>query len=211
MYWSKDNASLLFQLRMEKDSLFQGVKAHSTLWSAIAKEMSGIIGLNITGEQCNNKFKSMKRAYIATVDHNKKTGSDPKTCPFFDEFNQILGSKASHHPQITMDSLAPTVAIASEESGSGLSDPSPPSTSPDTDDNSVRSSPPIKTKKSSQTSKVSQVQGKRKCPKDTIAHFFSEAEKRDKQNVELAEKMHSEKMVRFDRFLDIMAKLTDKQ
>ena len=99
MYWSKDNTSLLFQLRMEKDSLFKGVKAHSTLWSAIAKEMSGITGLNITGEQCNNKFKSMKRAYIATVDHNKKTGSEPKTCPFFDEFNQILGSEASHTPK----------------------------------------------------------------------------------------------------------------
>lgn len=53
---------------------FQSMKVHRTLWKSIQDKMTKE-GFAVTAKQCENKFKSLKRDYKATVDHNMKSGN----------------------------------------------------------------------------------------------------------------------------------------
>lgn len=112
--WSPQATSTLFHLRCALEKDFIGFKTHTVLWNKIAEDL-GKEGHKFTPNQCVNKFKSLKRDYRATVDHNSRTGNDKKTCLFFDEFNQMYGLKASTKPVFT---LASDDSQPSQKSGS---------------------------------------------------------------------------------------------
>ncbi|XP_021340226.1 uncharacterized protein LOC110441422 isoform X3 [Mizuhopecten yessoensis] len=61
-------------------------------------------GYKYTPTQCENKFKSLKREYRNTVDHNSKSGNDKKSCPFFSEFQELYGMNASTRPSVAISS-----------------------------------------------------------------------------------------------------------
>lgn len=42
--------------------------------------------------QCENKFKDLRRHYVAIKDHNAQTGVQPKTCKFFNEMEEVLSA-----------------------------------------------------------------------------------------------------------------------
>lgn len=61
-------------------------------------------GYYYTGAQLSNKWKSIKREYKSTVDHNLKSGNSRKTCKFFDQLNNIYDTKPSTKPACVLDS-----------------------------------------------------------------------------------------------------------
>ncbi|XP_033757861.1 uncharacterized protein LOC117340221 [Pecten maximus] len=102
--WSETEARLLLDTRIEMDSLFQGSTNHKTLWGRIAERML-LSNVRVNGDQCNNKFKAMKRDYRATKDHNEQSGNDKKRCRFYDEFDTVYGCKAGTRPTKTLASF----------------------------------------------------------------------------------------------------------
>jgi hypothetical protein len=62
-------------------------------------------GIKYTGVQCANKWKSLKRDYTAVIDHNAKSGNEPKKCKFYTELNQLYGNKPSTKPGFCLDSM----------------------------------------------------------------------------------------------------------
>ena len=94
-------SKLLVQLRGEKDAKFNSLKVHKRIWCDIAKEMS-MKGYDVTTEQCENKWKAIRRKFREMVDHNRKTGNDRQTCPFQDELDAIYGTKENVNPSFTL-------------------------------------------------------------------------------------------------------------
>ena len=47
-----------------------------------------------TVKQCKKKIRNLKQAYKDAKANNKGTGNSPKTSPFFDTFDDILGTRA---------------------------------------------------------------------------------------------------------------------
>ncbi|XP_021370146.1 uncharacterized protein LOC110461141 [Mizuhopecten yessoensis] len=81
-FWGRRETALLFDLRSTMESDFHSMRTHKVLWKKISESMNKK-GYKSTPTQCENKFKSLKREYRNTVDHNSKTGNDKKSCPFF--------------------------------------------------------------------------------------------------------------------------------
>lgn len=91
--WSKEDVKCLFDIRMKKETKFNGNKVHKSLWEIISKELS-TFGVTASSTHCSNKWKAMKREYQKTVDNNSRTGAEKKTCPFYEEFNELYGNKS---------------------------------------------------------------------------------------------------------------------
>ena len=61
-------------------------------------------GYNRTMEQCREKIKKLKKEYRHAVDNNNETGRHRKTCKFFNELDDVLGTKPATAPKITISS-----------------------------------------------------------------------------------------------------------
>ncbi|XP_068757597.1 uncharacterized protein [Montipora capricornis] len=82
----------------EREKFFKDKKSKKkTLWEEISKEMQEK-GYGYTGAQCETKFKNLKQNFTKTVDHNNVSGNDKKTCPYFEELNDIFGMTPSVKP-----------------------------------------------------------------------------------------------------------------
>lgn len=88
---------------VKKETEFNGNKVHKSLWEKISKELS-TFGVTASSTQCSNKWKAMKREYKKTVDDNSRTGAEKKTCPFYEEFNELYGNKSETRPSYVMSS-----------------------------------------------------------------------------------------------------------
>lgn len=55
--------------------------------------------------QCENKFKDLRRHYMATKDHNAQTGVQSKTCKFYNEMEEVLSMKPNVKPVAIASSL----------------------------------------------------------------------------------------------------------
>ncbi|KAM7145760.1 myb/SANT-like DNA-binding domain-containing protein 7 isoform 2-T2 [Macrochelys suwanniensis] len=62
-------------------------------------------GYNRDAQQCRVKIKELRQAYQKTRDANKRSGSEPQTCRFYDELHAILGGAASTDPPMWYDSV----------------------------------------------------------------------------------------------------------
>jgi hypothetical protein len=141
-------------IRIEQDKLFKLNRTHRSLWDGISKKMAEK-GIKYTGVQCANKWKSLKRDYTAVIDHNAKSGNEPKKCKFYTELNQLYGNKPSTKPGFCLDSMgykkSHSATTSTSESSSSASIPST-GTSGQPASSSTSSSP--STYPSSQTSSV---------------------------------------------------------
>ncbi|XP_038067667.1 uncharacterized protein LOC119737406 isoform X2 [Patiria miniata] len=185
--WPESASSVLVGLRSERDYRFHQCKAHKPIWEEIARE----VPIDCSGEQCSNKWKSLKRTYMETVDHNSKIGNDRKDCKFYNEFNELYGNKPSTKPTFVMDSG--TTACTVNES--------------DTSDHEEQAAPLAAPAASQLATASDEVAPKKKAKKlgrksPTIAWLDKYAEV---QRAE-ANRRHEEKMRRFDRLLDILEK-----
>nr|XP_048725549.1 uncharacterized protein LOC125644900 [Caretta caretta] len=62
-------------------------------------------GHNRDPKQCHMKLKELRQAYQKTREANGRSGSEPKTCRFYDELHAILGGSATTTPAVLFDSF----------------------------------------------------------------------------------------------------------
>lgn len=94
--WCRQQTVLLIRLVESNYSKFNdGLK--KTVWARIATELSSMTSKTFTAEQCDIKWKSLKRTYKSIKDHNKKTGNDRRKWEFFYALDKFLGKK----PEVT--------------------------------------------------------------------------------------------------------------
>ncbi|EMP36436.1 Zinc finger and SCAN domain-containing protein 29 [Chelonia mydas] len=62
-------------------------------------------GHNRGPKQCCVKLKELRQAYQKTREANSHSGSEPKTCRFYDELHAILGGSATTTPAVLFDSF----------------------------------------------------------------------------------------------------------
>ncbi|XP_074982052.1 uncharacterized protein LOC142071217 [Caretta caretta] len=62
-------------------------------------------GHNRDLKQCCLKLKELRQVYQKTREANSRSGSEPKTCRFYDELHAILGGSATTIPAVLFDSF----------------------------------------------------------------------------------------------------------
>ena len=102
--WQAGEVKSFVDIRFGMNDKFCGTTNHKTLWRKVVAEMQAL-GFEVTVDQCENKFKSLKRTYKSVIDHNKQTGNDPKDWKYLEQFNSIYGCKDSTNPKYTIGSL----------------------------------------------------------------------------------------------------------
>ncbi|XP_052788546.1 uncharacterized protein LOC128223306 [Mya arenaria] len=117
--WSTEIVKVLIDLHTEKEELFKkpSVKKIS-VWKAIAQEINKISSTGVSPAQCEQKWKNIIKKFRDTIDHNKKSGSDRKECPFYNELQHCYGYKPNVHPQFTAGSSHSDAAASIQHSES---------------------------------------------------------------------------------------------
>ncbi|CAM2111863.1 unnamed protein product [Caretta caretta] len=54
------------------------------------------LGIHRTGDQCMERIKWLMTNYWKARDENCTSGNSPSSCPFYEEFDQVLGTVLSH-------------------------------------------------------------------------------------------------------------------
>lgn len=81
--WTKEETLLLLNLYNEYKDKFSGGKGTvKKCWNKIANIMQDK-GYNVTGIKCSTKLQALKRTYKFVVDHNNKSGNNPKEWEYF--------------------------------------------------------------------------------------------------------------------------------
>ncbi|CAH3020113.1 unnamed protein product, partial [Porites evermanni] len=113
--WSKEQVLALLDLYEKRRNDFKDPKKRNKdVWEAIGKGMEelGFPDKRNAGD-CESKFKTLKRSYISTVDHNNTSGNDRKTCAYFDEMSTLFQQDARIQP-VTLCSSHAGAKIAPE-------------------------------------------------------------------------------------------------
>lgn len=98
--WSDEQALLLIRLIETNYNKFNsGLKKN--VWHLISKEIRQTCNLAVTGEQCDSKWKGLKKTYKKIKDHNNKTGNSPQKWPFFAAIDSFLSTKPEVNPVAT--------------------------------------------------------------------------------------------------------------
>ncbi|XP_036147312.1 uncharacterized protein LOC118647156 [Monomorium pharaonis] len=95
--WAQKDTHLLITLYKEKeDDLKKGRIRQGQFWENIAKKINKINSkIKKTAIQCSNKMSCLKRTYKNIKDYNNKSGNDRKTWLFYEEMDEIFGTRAS--------------------------------------------------------------------------------------------------------------------
>ncbi|XP_065435033.1 uncharacterized protein LOC135977715 [Chrysemys picta bellii] len=72
-------------------------------------------GHNRDSDQCRMKVKELRQAYQKTKEANGRSGSEPRTCRFYDELHAVLGGAATTTPPLTVDSEGGIISSATPE------------------------------------------------------------------------------------------------
>ena len=59
----------------------------------------------VTGEQCDAKFRNLKRTYTKVEDNNNSTGRSPQFCEFYDELEVIFAGSDQIKPKSVCSSM----------------------------------------------------------------------------------------------------------
>jgi len=62
-------------------------------------------GCTRTGQQCRDRIKKLKAEYKKVKDGNKETGNNRRTCKFYAEMDEVMGSKPAICPPVIHDTF----------------------------------------------------------------------------------------------------------
>lgn len=104
--WNDSNVKLLLHLYDKHKADFYGKKkTNRSIWKSIASEMADYEVI-ITWEQCENKFKNLKKTYKKVIDNNNKTGRGRIDWPYFNVMDDLFGNSPEVHPLSTCSDIA---------------------------------------------------------------------------------------------------------
>ena len=89
--WSESQTKTLVYLWKEHFRDLQTSKQH-LIWIKI-KTAVNEKGPEKTLKQLKDKIQNLKDAYKAVRDNNKKTGASPTYSPYFEDFDEVLGTR----------------------------------------------------------------------------------------------------------------------
>ena len=72
-----------------------------------------------TGSQCREKIKKLRNEYKKIKDTNGKTGRGRKSMKFYEQLNEILGTRPATRPAVLLDSGGVTEPTAGQDALSG--------------------------------------------------------------------------------------------
>ena len=82
-----------------------GAVRNKTMFVTISRKMLEA-GLTWDWKQCRDKLKNLKVGYKAVKDHNGHSRKGCKTCHFFRQLDEILGTRAATTPPQILESSA---------------------------------------------------------------------------------------------------------
>lgn len=104
--WAHQNTLLFLDLykkyREQVGSL--KIKNLKKMFEEIAKEIQSITKTNISGTNCENRWKVLERNYKKYLDNSKLTGRRRKMFDYADIMHGILGKKRNIHPVLLLSS-----------------------------------------------------------------------------------------------------------
>lgn len=98
--WSDSSIKLLLNCRLGQEAKFNmPLCKKSKLWDQIATEMKKVGDYNVSGNDCNNKYRNLLTTYRHNKDKRLKlTGESKITWEYFNLFDETLGAKQSSTP-----------------------------------------------------------------------------------------------------------------
>lgn len=89
--WSEEQSKVLVSMYVEKHEELESSRCNQ-VWPSILKKVNQQ-GSPKTKQQCRIKIRNLKADYKRCKDKNKESGSNHHSCPFYEEFDAILGTR----------------------------------------------------------------------------------------------------------------------
>ncbi|KAF5290747.1 hypothetical protein FQR65_LT20600 [Abscondita terminalis] len=103
--WTHERILLLLAFYEDHIPEFKSSKkTNKAIWAAIAKQMNDN-GYHVTGEQCDIKFRNLKKTYKRIKDNNSSTGAGAISWPYFSNFDNIFGHSHDINPQSLVSNI----------------------------------------------------------------------------------------------------------
>ena len=216
-YWKKDLNLMLIDLYKKHQDKFTSVRyKQKQVWLIISTEISDLmkkLGYDCTYptfKQVETRWRTMVKTYKKTVDHNRQSGNDRKSCLFYNELDEILGKKPNVTPKVTYSSsgygnsynkkfLSEDASLDVDEGEIEDEDEEECETQQEfTSFTSTSSSSPTKKKRKYVSSSIQATNSILMW----LQTYEEKKEAREKLKMERTERMHMEKMSIFERLLD---------
>lgn len=111
--WSEAQTSVLVNEWKERIDELESARTTET-WHKIVRAVCDV-GTPRTAKQCKDKIRNLKSAYKAAKTNNNKTGRPRQTSPYYDSFDEVLGTRAV----VTMPGVLQSGKPSEESSSSG--------------------------------------------------------------------------------------------
>ncbi|CAL1671570.1 unnamed protein product [Lasius platythorax] len=142
-----------------------------------------------TGQQCEDKFKDLRKHYVKARDQNEKgSGLPVVTCKFYNEVDEALGDKPAVKPVSIASTLKKRNQLCTQYSSSAASVLG--SSSEGDSEHGCNSAPKFKKNKKSATEK-------------NIEKLLTIRTEESKKKKEAQQKRHTERMERQDRAIEV--------
>uniref|UniRef100_A0A7M5VGN6 Myb-like domain-containing protein n=1 Tax=Clytia hemisphaerica TaxID=252671 RepID=A0A7M5VGN6_9CNID len=93
--WSKGEIELLLDLyESYKDQLKDPRVRKTKVWDDVARIIREKVDSDVTGCQCNQKFRNLKADFQKVLDHNGRPGNFKRVCKYYDRLANILSYQA---------------------------------------------------------------------------------------------------------------------
>lgn len=162
------------------------------VWDMIANKLKKENPLwDYTGQQCEDKFKDLRKQYVKARDHNEKSSGLPVvTCKFYEEMDDALGDKPSMKPVSIASTLKKRNQSSSLDSSSTASVFVGSNSEDNDSEHSCDSIPKSKKKKKSITER-------------NIERLITIRTEESKKKEEARQKRHTERLERQNRAIEV--------
>lgn len=103
--WTSNNTKMLLDLynSKRKDVGTLKLKTVKHMWQQIAKEINALLQINVTWNQCENRWRVIERGYKKFIDNKNATGRGRKFFEYENEMEEILGKKKNLFPELILN------------------------------------------------------------------------------------------------------------
>ena len=95
-----------YNFRRKLTLLSKGKVRTNVAWKRIADRFNMTSSVNVTGQQCSNKWKKLEEKYKKVTEHNSCTRNERKEGEFQNEMTEFFGSNPKIVPATTVSSMA---------------------------------------------------------------------------------------------------------
>ncbi|CAG9762526.1 unnamed protein product [Ceutorhynchus assimilis] len=181
-FWNDEETKILldtYEEFMSKVGRQKKFKTKKSMWSKIAEILNRTFGRQTTGNQFENRYKTVLKRKKAAVDNNKKSGNSRAIIPFEEELTKIASLDDSILPEIVGTAQSIKVLKSSNNNTSCTStsygteereteSPQPKKRLPEDFDSTPKTSAEKRLKPSVQDTLWKKRRGKRKAPSGKI-------------------------------------------